>query len=191
MSVEVSLEELCQGLKASDRSAFERLFRLFRQDLLRYVQSIVREAAVAHDLVQDVFVSLWGLRTSLDPALPLKPYLYRMARNRAYRYLRDERIHAEKQVLVQQGVVGQQPVVVEPDAQLEEAVLTQHLHSWIADLPERQREALVLSRYHHLSHQDIAALMDISPRTVNNHIMRALTALQDHIRAFEPTLLEP
>lgn len=191
MSAEVSLEELCQGLKASDRSAFERLFRLFRQDLLRYVHSIVREAAVAHDLVQDVFVSLWGLRESLDPTQPLKPYLYRMARNRAYRYLRDERIHAEKHVLVQQGFVGQRPVVFAPDARFEEAVLTRRLHRWIAELPERQREALVLSRYHHLSHKDIATLMDISPRTVNNHIMRALTALQDQIRAFEPTLLEP
>ncbi|HMB91291.1 MAG TPA: RNA polymerase sigma-70 factor [Rhodothermales bacterium] len=191
MSAGIPLEELCQGLKASDRSAFEHLFRLFRQDLLRYVQSIVREGTVAHDLVQDVFVSLWGLRETLDPSQPLKPYLYRMARNRAYRYLRDERIHAEKHVLVQQGVVGQRPAVVEPDARFEETVLCQQLHVWIADLPERQREALVLSRYHHLSHQDIAALMDISPRTVNNHIMRALTALQNHIRAFEPTLLEP
>ena len=96
MSASETLEELCRRLKASDRGAFEQVFRQLREGLLRYVRSIVENDTVAHDLVQDVFVYLWGLRETLDPSRPLKAYLYRMARNRAYRFLRDERAHAEK-----------------------------------------------------------------------------------------------
>jgi RNA polymerase sigma-70 factor (ECF subfamily) len=182
------LEALCRGLKASDPKAFEGLFRLLRDDLLRYVQSIVRGGPEAHDLVQDVFVSLWGLRETLDPSQPIKAYLYRMARNRAYRHLRDERSHAQKHDLIRQrldGAAGAPGL----DAVLDADLLGARLQTWIQELPERQREVLVLSRYHELSHREIAAVMGISPRTVNNHLMRALEHLQRCIHAFEPALL--
>ena len=155
---------------------------MLREDLVRYVRSIVNEDTVAHDLVQDVFVSLWSLRISLDPARPLKAYLYRMARNRAYRHLRDERTHAEKHAIIEQ----QSPKVAQNNDHLDAAQLSEKLKKWIGELPARQREALVLSRYHELSHRDVAAVMEVSPRTVNNHIMRALEHLQARIRAFEP-----
>lgn len=185
---EAAFAELCRRLCASDRDAFERVFRLLREDLLRYVRSIVHRDALAHDLVQDVFVDLWDLRESLDASQSLKAYLYRMARNRAYRHLRDRRTHAKKHQLLQReaasGEEGDTPASVDAD------VLARRLRAWIDELPERQREALVLSRYHALSHREIAAVMDVSPRTVNNHIVRALKRLQERIQTFEPMLLE-
>ena len=185
------LEELCRRLKASDRGAFEQVFRRLREGLLRYVRSIVERDAVAHDLVQDVFVYLWNLRETLDPSRPLKAYLYRMARNRAYRFLRDERAHAAKHAILKRQTAAQTPGPEQQDARIDAAVLSQKLRVWIGALPERQREALLLSRFHGLSHREIAAIMDISPRTVNNHIMRALERLQERIETFEPTRTEP
>ncbi len=185
------LGALCRRLQASDRAAFEQVFRLLREDLLRYVQSIVNSPAAAHDLTQDVFVALWGLRASLDPARSLRAYLYRMARNRAYRYLRDERTHARKQALLKEQATARTPAPPGPDAAFDADSLGNKLHAWIHELPTRQREALVLSRFHELSHREIAAVMGVSPRTVNNHIVRALTHLAGRIQAYEPTLLEP
>lgn len=179
---------LCRRLQASDRDAFEAVFRLLRQELVRYVASIVRDGSTAHDLVQDVFVALWGLRETLDPALPLKPYIYRMARNRALRHLRDERTHARKEEQLRRDDGGP---AASPEAHLDRAVLRRALHRWIAALPERQREALLLSRYHQLSHREIAAVMDISPRTVNVHIVRALAHLHERLEAFEPASRTP
>lgn len=189
MSSDETLEVICRRLRASDREAFERVFRLLREDLLRYVCSIVRSGPMAHDLVQDVFVSLWGLRETLDPTQPLKAYLYRMARNRAYRHLRDERLHARKhQDLRQAADEARGPTW--PDAEVDAGLLGHALRQWIEELPERQREALVLSRFHGLSHREVASVMAVSPRTVNNHIMRALNHLQGRIQAYEPTLLD-
>ena len=191
MNSSETLEELCRRLKASDRGAFEQVFRRLREGLLRYVRSIVENDAVAHDLVQDVFVYLWSLRETLDPARPLKAYLYRMARNRALRFLRDERAHAAKHVILKQQASAQTPGPEAQDARIDADVLNQRLRRWIAALPERQREALLLSRFHGLSHREIAAIMEVSPRTVNNHIMRALEHLQARIETFEPTRMEP
>jgi RNA polymerase sigma-70 factor (ECF subfamily) len=69
-------------------------------------------------------------------------------------------------------------------------VLEKNIKAWVEDLPDRQREAFVLSRFNGLSHDEIAAVMGVSPRTVNNHIVRALKTLRDHVRALEPSLLD-
>jgi RNA polymerase sigma-70 factor (ECF subfamily) len=183
--------DLCRKLQASDQGAFEAAFRWFRAGLIRYVRSIVSDATIAHDLVQDVFVSLWGLRATLDPAQSLKAYIYTMARNRAYRYLRDERVHRQKHALIK----GESSAYVAgsewPNAQIDARALSGRLQMWIAELPDRQREAISLSRFHGLSHREVADVMGVSPRTVNNHIMRALEFLHERVSAFEPTLLAP
>ncbi len=184
------LEELCRRLAASDRVAFERVFRLFRDDLVRYLRSVVKREAVAHDLVQDVFMALWERRETLDPALSLKALLYRMARNASYRHVRDTRTHTRKHELIKAERNGQMSNGALSEGGVDAGVLSMKIQQWIGELPERQREALVLSRFHDLSHREIASVMDISPRTVNNHIMRALGHLQERIQAFEPALLQ-
>ncbi len=190
MSTSPLFEEYCRRLNASDQGAFGDLFRLLRGELIHYVRRIVKNDAVAHDLVQDVFVSLWGLRSTLDPSRSLKAYIYQMAKNRAIRHLRDERIHDEKHKIIKRDSASKVPKRDLPDTKVDVQTLTTKLKSWINELPARQREAILLSRYQGLSHREIADIMAISPRTVNNHIMRALGHLQSRIEAFEPTLLE-
>lgn len=175
------LQTLCRRLRASDRTALEELFRRMREPLLRYVRAIVGDAPVAHDLVQDVFLDLWLRRTTLDPTLPLRPYLYRMARNRALRHLRDERRRDRKRA----ELLPREPTVepLQPDTRLEFHQLEALLARWLHELPERQREVLMLSRWHGLSHREIAQVMGISPRTVNNHMLRALETLRRRLQA--------
>ena len=190
MSSSASLAEYCRRLNESDRSAFADLFRLLRDELVRYVRRIVNDDALAHDLIQDVFISLWGLRTSLDPTRSLKAYIYQMAKNRAIRHLRDERIHEEKHQIIKHQSTNHTGKRGLPDANVDAGALKEKLKTWIHELPDRQREAILLSRFQGLSHKEIADIMAISPRTVNNHIIRALGYLQNRIEAFEPTLLE-
>lgn len=189
MSDSATWEELCRGLKRSDDRAFERIYMLIRDELLGYVLSIVSDGPTAHDLVQDVFVSLWNLRTSLDPSQPLRGYLFRMARNRAYRHLRDERIHSRKHDVLQREKM-ENSSTKQPDDDVDADLLESRLRQWLEQLPARQKEALVLSRFHGLSHREIGSVMGISPRTVNNHIMRALDAIRNHLEAHESMELQ-
>jgi RNA polymerase sigma-70 factor (ECF subfamily) len=181
-----SLQHLCHRLKRSDSRAFEVIFRMFRVDLLRYVGSIIEDAVAAHDLVQDVFTYLWEKRAALQPELPLKPYLYRMARNRALRHLRDERTHTQKHLEIKANN-NTSDVDASIDSGVHAKDLVRQLRTWVLELPDRQREAITLSRMHHLSHAEIANLMGVSPRTVNNHIGRALRTLEARLAKVERT----
>ncbi|MEM1128472.1 MAG: RNA polymerase sigma-70 factor [Bacteroidota bacterium] len=181
------LQDLCRRLRASDRSAFEVVFRTLRRPLLRYVRTLVFQADLAHDLVQDVFVDLWAARHRLDPSRSLKAYLYSMTRNRALRHLRDERLHASKEDDIRMELRATSSAPARADEVVDATALASQVQRWVTDLPNRQREALLLSRYHHLSHREIGALMGISPRTVNNHLVRALETLQQRMSLFEST----
>jgi RNA polymerase sigma-70 factor (ECF subfamily) len=179
----------CRRLRASDREAFAALFRSTHDALFRYACGLTRDAAAARDVLQDVFVALWEMRQRLDPARPLEALLYRMTRNRALNYRRDTTSRAATRATLEAHEIAGPARPDAPDAALEAATLDAQLQAWVDALPERQREALTLSRQHGLTHDEIARVMDISPRTVNNHLVRALRTLRDRLHAYEPSLL--
>ena len=92
MASSESLEILCRRLKASDREAFERVFRLLREDLLRYVQSIVRSGTVAHDLVQDVFLAAHSGLKRRDNDAEIKGWLAKVTVRKAKRRMQSLRV---------------------------------------------------------------------------------------------------
>lgn len=183
-------EEWCRRLKASDRAAYAEIFEEMYDPLFRYVRSITKESEAARDLTQDVFIRLWEVRDALSPERSLEAYLYRMARNRAYNHERGRRTRAEYEETVREESAAQPAPPEQPDVETAAQQLEDRFRTWIADLTDRQREALILSRFENLSHDEIAEVMEISPRTVNNHIVRALKSLRERIRDYQPDLLD-
>jgi len=181
--------EWCRRLRASDRSAYAAVFEALYEPLFRYVRSLTTERTVARDIVQDVFVRLWDSREELDPSQSLKAYLYRTARNLTYNHHRNRETRSNKADDIRRDSNVRPAPPDLPDAAAEAEWLEDHLRAWIADLPTRQREALILSRFEGMTHDEIAEVMDISPRTVNNHIVRALKRLRSHLNDYEPDLL--
>ncbi|MEL6616575.1 MAG: sigma-70 family RNA polymerase sigma factor, partial [Bacteroidota bacterium] len=157
--------------------AFAAAFHAHRTPLVRYVAGIVGDGAAAHDLVQDVFADLWT--DGHDPSRPIRPLLYAMARNRALNHVRNRRRREEKHV----EILAETETSTEPTTTLDANALKTRLAGWIRALPTRQREALTLTRFHDLSHEEAATTMGLSPRTVNNHLVRALATLRAHLDA--------
>lgn len=186
MPTDEQFETWCRRIKDSDRDAFEALFHALHDPLARYALQITGRTDAAQDIVQYAFTELWDMRTSLNPEESLEALLFRIVRNRAYNKERDRRTRASKH-----DAIGREaePVTPEPGAQLDADLLESNLRQWMKELPERQREALVLSRFEGLSHDAIARVMDISPRTVNNHIVRALKRLRRRVNAHHSGLL--
>lgn len=190
MASDSSFEDWCRRLRQSDREAYAAVFDAMHAPLFRYVRSITNDASAARDITQDVFVKLWESRRSLDPDQSLKAYLYRTARNRAYNHERNRRTRTDKEDDVRADSPAQPAPHTAPDEAVDARMLDRRLRRWVDDLPDRQREALSLSRFEGLSHEAIAEIMDISPRTVNNHIVRALKSLRQNVHAYEPGLLD-
>jgi RNA polymerase sigma-70 factor (ECF subfamily) len=186
MGTEAQIRAWCRRIQESDREAFEQAYRALYEGLLHYAHSIVHSEAAAQDVVQQAFMEVWDMRSDLDPDRSLKALLYRIVRNRAYNQKRNEKNRRSKREEMQRTTTAAQD---DPQGTLDAETLQNQLDAWINDLPERQREALRLSRFDDLSHDEIAAVMGISPRTVNNHIVRALRRLREHVRAYDPSLL--
>ena len=182
-------DEWCRRLKASDRAAYAELFEATYEPLFRYVRSITQSAEAARDVTQDAFIRLWEVRESLSPDQSLEAYLYRIARNRAYNHERNQRTRSEKEETVRDRTPAQPAPPTRPDDQADAEQFEDRLWQWIGELTDRQREALVLTRFDGLSHDEAADVMDISPRTVNNHIVRALKHLRERVHDYEPNLL--
>jgi RNA polymerase sigma-70 factor (family 1) len=188
MPTDEQFQQWCRRIKASDRAAFEAVFDALHDPLARYALQITGREAAAQDIVQYVFTALWDMREDLDPEESLEALLFRIVRNRAYNTERNRRTRETKQEELQHDT---EPVQPDAGAQMDAERLEADLRAWMEELPERQREALALSRFEGLSHESIAEVMDISPRTVNNHIVRALKKLRHWVRSHHADHLIP
>jgi RNA polymerase sigma-70 factor (ECF subfamily) len=174
--------EWARRLAADDAEALRALFDATYEPLWRSVVRLVGDEAAARDLAQDAFVRVWDRRATLDPSLSLRALLYRTVRNLALNQLRDEQ--TRRHLLEDPGSAAIAARPRDPagaDQRLEASELAERLQQFIAELPPRQREALRLSRFDGLSHQEIADVMGCAPRTVNNHLVRALEQLRSRL----------
>lgn len=173
-------------LADADAEAFETIFRRLSEPVFRYVRRMVSDDAQAHDITQDTFAKLWSMREQMASVDSLRAYVFRMARNRVYNQQRNERTRRKHHARLQEEPPHAVPTA--PDQALDNDLLEKRLQEWVEDLPKRQREALTLCRQEGLSHDEIAAIMNISPHTVNNHIVRALKQLRKRLQAYRPDL---
>jgi len=164
---------------SGDEADFRLLFDTHYGALRRYARSVVDDTAAAEDLVQEAFVRLWDRRASIPSDTPRPAYLYRTVRNLALNLRRD---HATRQRLLDDPVAHDSAVAPSalpgPDAHVEGDEMAAQLTAYLTDLPPRQREAIHLARFEGLSHGDVAIAMGCSPRTVNNHLVAALSTLR-------------
>jgi len=184
---ETSTATLADSIARSDASAFEKLFRRLSDQVFRYVRSMTGSDATADDVTQDTFARLWSRREHLDEVDNLPAYIFQIARRQVYNLHRDQRVRRENEAQLHDRELAALPD--RPDAGVDTEILQQMLDAWIDELPDRQREAITLSRMDGLSHDAIADVMDISPHTVNAHIVKAMKHLRSRLKEHRPDLL--
>jgi RNA polymerase sigma-70 factor (ECF subfamily) len=181
------VDGLRRRLAASDEAAFEAVFDRYGTAIFRFVSGMVRDEALAHDLVQETFARLWTARERLTEVESLPAYLFQIARNRVYSNQRSAKTRRARRA--EYGRMSPDAPAPLPDADVGARDLRRQMRAWIEELPERQREAFILAREEDLSHDEIAEVMEISPNTVNNHIVKAMETLRERLREYRPDLL--
>lgn len=172
--------ELVHRIRGGDAAAFEALFTAYYEPLLRFAFGYVKTRGVAEELVQDVFFHLWAQRERWDVQDTVRAYLYATARNRSLNWLRRGAVEQRWAERVEADGDGDAtfPRLERADERLRLAELDAAIRAAIDRLPPRCRETFVLSRYHHLTYEQIAEVMGTSVKTVQEQIARALRALR-------------
>ena len=176
----IPLDDWLPGLKASDASAYEAIFERMHGPLYRYVARIVRDEALAYDVLQDVFLKLWSNRATLRIEVSLSAFLYTMARNRALNALRRRK---REVVSDEPNLFALHKAEGSVEASFEAEELAAHLARWMQELPPKRGEVFALSRLHGLSNLEISQIMGLSKRTVDTHIVHALRQLRTRYHA--------
>lgn len=155
--------------------SFEALFRSNYQRLCQRVFRMTNDMEAAEDIVQEVFINFWSRSKQQTIEVPAA-YLYRACLNKALNYASS---HKRKEQL-QQALYKEQPPGAgsSPEQEMEQQELEQRVQQGVARLPDMCRKVFLLSRYEEKSHKEIAAFLNISPNTVDNHIKKALSILR-------------
>ncbi|MBE2319652.1 sigma-70 family RNA polymerase sigma factor [Solirubrobacter sp. CPCC 204708] len=151
-----------------DAAAFAAVYERHHQALYRYCRSILRHEEDAQDALQSTMTRAFAALQTEERDFELRPWLFRIAHNEAISLLRKRRDTTELDDI---------PVAVELDDQVSEREQLRLLAMDLADLPERQRAALVLRELNGLSHAEIAVVLETSAANVKQVIYEARTAL--------------
>ena len=162
-------------LRQTDPPAFiEQLFKTFYAPLGTVVYRVVPDRAVVEDLLQDVFLRLWQGIETLPTIDSYRAYLNRMALNAALRHQQ----RAQRQVAWDDAPPTAAPVAPNALDALHAAEAADAVAAALNQLPPQCRIVFELSRYEEMSYQQIAEALEISPKTVENQMGKALRIMR-------------
>ncbi|MDP2723846.1 MAG: RNA polymerase sigma-70 factor [Bacteroidales bacterium] len=173
------------GLKAGDKKIFEELYREYYTPLCFYCLRFVGKHEEAEEIVQGVFFKIWLKREELNINSSLKSYLYRSVQNYAINHLNLQksrgRYHLDDYTETEEPNINGLEM-------LEEDELNTRIKEAIARLPERRRIIFELSRFSDLKYHQIADQLEISVKTVEAQMAKALQSLRETLKDYLPML---
>lgn len=173
----LSDQDLISLLNQDPDRGIEAIFRAHYVFVSNAVYRILPDKQLAEDLAQDVFFELWKKREAFSITTSLKAYLKKAAVNKTLNYLRDKKINFESDEMLP-NLAGNASGANEL---MEIQELQQRINFLVDQLPERCRIVFILSRFEEMSYQEIADELDISTKTVENQISKALKFLKENL----------
>jgi RNA polymerase sigma-70 factor (ECF subfamily) len=157
------------------------LFRSHFVGLCYFAQKYVKDFETGKEIVQDAFISMWEKRETIDMDRPVKSYLTMVIHNKCTNYLRDNR-------KFDQYILDIENLLDIPEYESSDSLVADELKikidSAISELPEKCREIFVLNRYENLKYQEIANKLQISVKTVETQMSKALQHMRIRLAEF-------
>lgn len=175
------IDEIWMQFKASgDLKSFERLYDGLFLSLLQFSVTISRSREVSEELVNDIFLMLWNRRKDLNHVLELRSYLFISVRNRSLDVLRK----ASKKAVMSLDDIENFHVRLQGDP--ENLFITSELMTEVeravAELPPRCQLVFILVRQYGLKYREVASILDISQKTVENQLAIAVQKISTKVQ---------
>ena len=182
-----SEDDLLRRAQAGDEDAFGVILYKMEAPLRRFVRRLIGKSDAEDDIVQDVFIALYRKLDDVDADQGLKPYLYRMVRNRAYDELRKQgRYHIYSlDAEPTEAYASFETIPAENDEPEEVAhwlMIQLEVREAMERLPESQRQALILFAEEGLTYAEIAEAMNTSLGTIKSRLFHAKQNLRRLVR---------
>jgi RNA polymerase sigma-70 factor (family 1) len=172
---------------SEDMQAYKELYLLMYPNLHKFCYSFTKSTEVAEEVVSDVFIKLWQIRSQLSSIKNLGVYLYRIAKNLSLNYL---------------AQASRNPAIQSEDIDIESAIdfrdpedlyiskeTIQKIKLLIQELPPQCKVIFVLVREHGLTYNDVADILNISVFTVRNQLVIATKKIAEELRSGNQSVL--
>lgn len=170
---------LLTRMAEGDETAFRMIFDHYWDNVYGVALAFTKSAAIAEEMVQDVFLKIWLKRETLSGIGKFNGYLFMVARNHIFNELR-KKVKEEEFTDHLFGYFLE--TAQTPDAPLLCKELEQLVEAAVDRLPPQQRTVFQMSRRQGLSQEEIAVSLDISRHTVKSHMNKALQAIRQYLQ---------
>lgn len=178
LTASVHTEKFLFGkISLGDENAFREIFYLYNKALYPFILSLVKSEPDAREIIQEIFLKIWENRTKLNQIQNPGGWIFKVAANTAYSYLRKE-----ARYVLRQTKNIQQENSNDPFIQLDDREAHLLISEAIKKLPLRRRQVFQLSRIEGYTRKEIAEHLHISENTVRNQLVDAVTFIQDFLR---------
>jgi len=181
--------QLFYSLSQGDDLAFEKLYNLYFPRLYAFSFKIINDSGLAKDVVQNVFIKIWEIRTSFNLENP-EAFIYQMVRNASLNYIRNLKVvdnlksKIKDQYLGEElyyiDMVGNDPYIL-IEKELEEKVM-----EVMETLPDKCFAVFNMSRIEGLKNREIANQLGISIKAVEKHISKAMKIYRRNFADYLP-----
>ena len=171
-------ETIALQLKANDESAFQYVFQQHYTNVCKAIRRFIHENSTVEDLAQDVFFRFWERRHKIEIKTSIGAYIHRMAINEALTYLRKQKKFQQDNIEDFNFSNNESDSIQVMEGE-ELKVKIKHA---IDSLPPKCRTVFLLSRHEEMSYKEIAGKLEISVKTVENQMGKALRVMREHLK---------
>lgn len=182
----INEKDLIVRLKNGDQTAFELLFHFYYPGLVMYALQFTTDRMEAEEIVQDFFVRFWQRHQQIIPSDSLKSYLFLSVKNGSLNFLKHKKI--EEKYIRSMTELSNNHLVYDPDLYIA-SELQDKIKNAIDLLPEKCREIFIMSRMRGLKNEEIATELNLSKRTVETQISKALKVLRVELKDYVGLLI--
>lgn len=172
-------KKLLKSLKRGDVCAFKRVFELYRNRLYYFVFSYTKSEYISEEIIQEIFIKIWEERKQIDLKKSFHSYIFVLAKNRTFNYLRDaSRRESVKKELWKN--LSRQYEHIESDLFYSE--YQDVVDDIVQSFPQTERSVYRLSVEEGKDNSEIATLLGIQKKTVRNHLWKAKHSIKSQLR---------
>ncbi len=157
---------------------FENLFTDYFKALVNFANKFLQNIDDSKEIVHDVFINIWEKRDEIDTNKSVKSYLYTSVNNRCLNFIRDNKKFAENEDFEKLNTS------TNPTDDFAEIEIQAIIEKTLSDMSPKVKKVFELSRYENLKYKQIANKLDVSVKTVESHISKALKELRKNLKEY-------
>jgi RNA polymerase sigma-70 factor (ECF subfamily) len=174
------------SINIAEEAGFEQVFKAHFKALHAYAAIMLRDEVAGEEVVQNMFLKLWVKRNEMQFDTSLKAYLYKWVHNLCLNHIKHEKVRSAHRDYV---AYTSRVESGNPDENLVHSQLKEKLQEALNELPEGCRTIFQMSRFEELKYREIAEQLDVSIKTVENQMGKALKLLRLKLVDFLPLIL--